>query len=268
MMKAALGQFAVSPDWQRNADTCQALMADAARQGAQLLVLPEGVLARDITDPDIVRKAAQPPDGPFVSALLQASRGLPLVTLFCIHTPADIGGKVFNTQLAVQNGRVIAQYRKLHLYDAFAVRESAQVLAGDAMPPLLEVGGLRLGLMTCYDLRFADMARSLALAGAQALAVPAAWVRGPHKERHWELLVCTRALDTTCYVLAAGECGPRNIGQSMVADPLGVAVARAAETPALLLADIDPARIAQARQALPVLQHNRFAPPVLKGAGA
>jgi predicted amidohydrolase len=96
--------------------------------------------------------------------------------------------------------------------------------------------------------------------------LPAAWVRGLGKEAHWEVLVTARALENTCYVVAVGECGERNIGASMVVDPLGVATARAGEVPTLLFADIDPARIAHARSVLPVLANRRFARPELAGA--
>jgi predicted amidohydrolase len=117
--------------------------------------------------------------------------------------------------------------------------------------------------MTCYDLRFPEMAINLALSGAEVLVLPAAWVRGPLKEHHWTTLLAARALDTTCYVVAAGECGNKNIGQSRVVDPLGVTIAAAAEAPALLFAEISPQRIAHARQQLPVLRNRRFAPPQL-----
>jgi len=118
--------------------------------------------------------------------------------------------------------------------------------------------------MTCYDLRFPELARRLVLDGADVLALPAAWVKGPLKEMHWQTLVTARALENTCYVVATGECGERNIGQSMVVDPLGVAIVRAAEAPTLLVADLDPARIAHARQVLPVLANRRFARPQLQ----
>ncbi|HSV48572.1 MAG TPA: nitrilase-related carbon-nitrogen hydrolase, partial [Ramlibacter sp.] len=150
------------------------------------------------------------------------------------------------------------------LYDAFSMKESTNVVPGDEVPPLVEVAGLKLGLMTCYDLRFPELARRLALDGAQVLVLPAAWVKGPLKEAHWEVLVTARELENTCYVVATGECGERNIGQSMVVDPLGVAVARAAEGPALLVADIDPARIVHAREVLPVLANRRFGRPELE----
>ena len=262
-MKAALGQFAVQREWRSNADICIDLMQRAGHADADLLVLPEGILARDIADPDLVRRAAQPIDGPFMAQLLEASRGSGLTVVGCIHVPAA-DGKVWNVQVAVRDGAVLAQYRKLHLYDAFTMKESTNVVPGDEVPPLIDVAGLRVGLMTCYDLRFPELARRLVLDGAQVLALPAAWVKGPLKEAHWEVLVTARALENTCYVVAAGECGERNIGQSMVVDPLGVAIVRAAEAPALLFAEIDPVRIAHARQVLPVLDNLRFARPELR----
>lgn len=263
MLKVALGQFAVQREWQKNAEICLDLMAKAGHSGADLLVLPEGILARDIADPDLVRRAAQPIDGPFMTQLLEASRGSNLTVMMCIHVPAsDV--KVWNILVALRDGKVLAQYRKLHLYDAFSMKESTNVVPGDEVPPLVEVAGMNVGLMTCYDLRFPELARRLVLDGADVLVLPAAWVKGPLKEAHWEVLVTARALENTCYLVATGECGERNIGQSMVVDPLGVAIARAAEAPALLFAEIDPVRIAHARKVLPVLENRCFARPELR----
>jgi len=261
-MKVASGQFAVSRSWQENAATCTDLMAKARDGGADLLVLPEAVLARDIADPDLVLKAAQPLDGPFLSEICAASRGNSLTTIMTVHVPTD-DEKALNMLIAVRNGEIVARYSKLHLYDAFAMQESRNVKAGNDVPPLLDVAGMKVGLMICYDVRFPELARRLALDGAEVLVLPAAWVKGPLKEMHWEVLVTARALENTCYVVAVGECGPRNIGCSLTVDPLGVAIARAVEAPMLLFADIDPARLAHARSILPVLDNRRFSRPEL-----
>ncbi|GAB3626713.1 hydrolase [Pandoraea terrae] len=263
MMKVALGQFAVSRVWEENAQICLDLMARASAAKADLLVLPEGILARDIADPDLVRRAAQPLDGPFVTQLLEASRGSRMTTMMSVHNPSE-AGRVWNTLIAIRDGEIVAQYRKLHLYDAFSMKESTNVEPGVAVPPLVDVAGLRVGLMTCYDVRFPELARRLALDGADLLVLPSAWVKGPLKEMHWDVLVTARALENTVYVVAVGECGERNIGNSMVVDPLGVAIARAAEAPALLFAEVDPARLAHARNVLPVLENRRFAKPELR----
>ena len=261
-MYVAVGQFAVTPDWRENAGKCASLMAQARQKGASLLVLPEALLARDDNDPDLSVKSAQPLEGDFLHTLLAQSAGNAMTTILTVHVPST-PGRAVNTLVAIREGAVIASYAKLHLYDAFSIQESRLVDPGNQVPPLIEIEGLKIGLMTCYDIRFPELALSLALQGADVLVLPAAWVKGPLKEHHWSTLLAARALDTTCYVVAAGECGNKNIGQSRVVDPLGVTVAAAAETPALLLTEIMSERIALARRQLPVLCNRRFAPPQL-----
>jgi predicted amidohydrolase len=261
-MIVAAGQFVVTPDWRTNAQTCVVLMAQAASQQASLLVLPEALLARDDNDPHLSVKSAQRLDGGFLTLLCEESRRNTLTTVLTVHVPST-EGRAFNTLVVLRGGKVIAQYAKLHLYDAFNIQESARVDAGDDVAPLIDIEGMKVGLMTCYDLRFPELAMKLALDGAQLLVLPAAWVRGPLKEQHWATLLSARALDTTCYVVAAGECGNKNIGQSRIVDPQGVTLAAAAEAPALIVAEISKERVAQTRDTLPVLRNRRFAAPRL-----
>lgn len=266
-MKVALGQFAVDREWQNNARHCTDLMEQADSHGADLLVLPEGVIARDVHDADWARRHAQPLDGPFLAQLLQASKGLRLATAMCVHVTTT-SERAANVLVVVRDGVIEARYQKLHLYDAFAAKESDFVEPGDALPPVVRITGMGVGLMTCYDVRFPEVARHLALNGADALLLPAAWPRGPMKEAHWDVMITARALENTCYVVAVGECSVRNIGASMVVDPLGVATVRAGEGPALLYAELEPGRVAEARKALPVLVNRRFAAPVLAAGSA
>lgn len=261
-MRVAAGQFAVTPYWETNAQICADLMAQAVVQQAALLVLPEALLARRDDDPTLSVKSAQPLDGGFITRLLQASHGNTMTTVLTLHVPST-AGRAVNTLVAIRGGEIIAHYAKLHLYDAFSMLESAQVDAGDDIAPLIEIDGMNVGLMTCYDLRFPELALSLALRGADLLVLPAAWVRGPLKEQHWATLLAARALDTTCYLVAAGECGNRNIGQSRIIDPQGVTLAAAAEDPQLIFAELTRERIMQTREKLPVLKNRRFAPPQL-----
>ena len=262
-MKVAVGQFIVGPQWQDNVRTCIALMQQAAAGGADLLVLPEAVLARRDDNPAMSVQSAQPLNGEYVTRLCEESRHNEMTTVLTLHTPTS-SGRAANTLIAVRGGTVISHYHKVHLYDAFSVQESKLVDAGASLAPLIEVAGMRIGLMTCYDLRFPDMALALALQGAEVLVLPAAWLKGPHKEAHWQTLLSARALDTTCYVVASGECGAKNIGQSRVVDPLGVTVAAAAELPALIYAELDKQRLETVRQMLPVLKNRRFSAPSLR----
>ena len=110
-----------------------------------------------------------------MSRLLAASRGSRLATLFCVHVPTG-DGRVWNTLVTLRDGEIISEYRKLHLYDAFNMKESTNVTPGDRIPPLLEIDGLKIGLMTCYDVRFRKW--PAACGTAPTCWLPAAWVRG------------------------------------------------------------------------------------------
>lgn len=259
-MRVAAGQFAVTPDWSTNAQTCVSLMQQAQASQASLLVLPEALLARSDNDPDMSVNSAQGLNGGFLALLLAESSRNALTTVLTLHVPTS-EGRAANMLVALRGGKIIAQYQKLHLYDAFSIQESKRVDAGNALPELIEVEGMKIGLMTCYDLRFPEMALSLALKGAELLVLPTAWVRGPLKEHHWATLLAARALDTTCYIVAAGECGNKNIGQSRIVDPLGVTLAGAGSMPQLIYADIQRDVVQQVRDQLPVLKNRRFAPP-------
>lgn len=261
-MFVAAGQFAVSPLWEKNAQTCVSLMSQAAENGVALLVLPEALLARDDLDPDLSVKSAQLLEGGFLTLLLRESASNAMTTILTLHVPST-PGRAFNMLVALRAGKIVAHYAKLHLYDAFSIQESRNVDAGDAIAPLLEVDDMKVGLMTCYDLRFPELALAQALQGAELLVLPAAWVRGTLKEHHWSTLLAARALDTTCYMIAAGECGNKNIGQSRIIDPFGVTIAAAAETPTLIMAEVSAQRVRQVRAQLPVLHNRRFAPPQL-----
>lgn len=261
-MLVAAGQFAVTPNIETNAQNCVALMAQAHQQGASLLVLPEALLAQDDNDAGLSVKSAQPLDGEFLRVLLAESGTNTLTTVLTLHVPSS-PGRAVNTLVVLRGGEVIAHYDKLHLYDAFRIQESRLVDAGDRVPPLIEVEGMRVGLMTCYDLRFPELALTLALQGAELLVLPAAWVRGPLKGHHWSTLLAARALDTTCYFIAADECGNRNIGQSRIIDPFGVTLAAAGSDPTLILADVEVDFVRDVRAQLPVLQNRRFATPQL-----
>src|SRR5439155_4191121 len=129
-------------------------------------------------------------------------------------------------------------------YDAFGFRESDRVAPGDGETLVFGLDGIAFGVQTCYDVRFPELTRHLAGRGAEVVLLPAAWVPGPLKEAHWEVLVRARAIESTVYVAAAGLTGRRFTGSSMLVDPMGVAVVRAGEAETLLVGDVDRDRLA------------------------
>ena len=168
--------------------------------------------------------------------------------------------RAYNTLVAVRpDGTLAGSYRKIHLYDAFGYRESDRLAPGDSDPLSVSVGDHRLGLITCYDLRFPELTRSLATDGADVLVVPAAWIRGPLKEDHWMTLLRARAIENTCYVAAADQCGDAYSGRSMLIDPMGVVVASLGEEVGTCVGDVDTERVGSVRRRNPTLEHARLA---------
>ncbi len=221
-----------------------------------LVVLPEA-FARDFGLPgEPLGSYAEAPDGPFgrsVAAL--AARAGVTVVAGMFETSED-PDRPFNTLLV--RGEVESSYRKIHLYDSFGFRESDRLLSGAITPRVVEVAGFRVGLMTCYDLRFPELARALVTEGAEALVVPAAWVAGDHKVDHWRTLVRARAIENTVHVVAVGQPAPRYCGHSMVVDPLGDVLVEAGPDEAVTDAVLDRAVLAQARRTNPSLANRRL----------
>lgn len=141
-------------------------MAQAAENDVSLFVLPEALLARDDHDADLSVKSAQLLEGEFLGRLRRESKRNMMTTILTIHVPST-PGRAWNMLVALQAGNIVARYAKLHLYDAFAIQESRHVDAGNEIAPLLEVEGMKVGLMTCYDLRFPELALAQALQGAE-----------------------------------------------------------------------------------------------------
>jgi predicted amidohydrolase len=234
-------------------------LAAAARDGVDLVVLPEYSAAFDPRG--VGRELAEPLDGPFVASIAGAGGEAVVLAGLVVSGGPEVGARGANTVVAVAGGAVVGTYRKVHLYDAFGQRESDRLEPGDpAAPPLVvPVGGLRVGVLTCYDLRFPEAARRCVDAGADVLAVPAAWASGPHKADHWLTLLRARAIENTCYVVGAPMQGRGVAGVPVVVDPLGVVVAQGDGRRPWADESLSPATVAEVRAANPSLLNRRYA---------
>lgn len=258
-MRVALIQLAAATDSARNRDLVRDRLGRLDGAAADLVVLPEGSM-HDFGPPDHdLSAAAEPVDGPFVGMLTEQASRLGATVIGHIFERHEADGPPYNTSVVVgPDGSIRATYRKVHLYDSFGYVESQRLSPGPIAPVTLDVEGLRIGLLTCYDLRFPEYARLLVDQGADVLAVPTAWVRGPLKEDHWETLLRARAIENTVYVLGAAQCGPMYTGRSLVVDPLGVVVAGAGEAATDVWAEVTPDRIDAARRRNPSLANRRI----------
>jgi predicted amidohydrolase len=167
--------------------------------------------------------------------------------------------RVYNVaQTFSPEGRTPAAYRKVHLFDALNVRESETMAPGDALPPVLDVAGTRVGFAICYDLRFPELFRHLAVQGAQVIVVPSAWYQGPVKEVHWTTLLQARAIENTLYVAGCNLVGASFCGRSALFDPFGIQVIGAGEGEELLVGTVCADRISAVRKKLPSLENRRL----------
>jgi predicted amidohydrolase len=295
-VRVAAVQLTTTLDPEENRRLVSDRLSEAASRGAELVVFPEATLAGFGDASFDLSSVAEPLDGPFVSTLAEGARryGVTIVAGMFEQlggrdgngagagagsgsragagsgsragagsgSRAGAGRRVFNTAAVVGPDGLNGAYRKVHLFDALGARESDRVAPGDPATGLLTVPldhGLVLGVMTCYDLRFPEIARALVDQGATVIALPAHWYSGPGKAEVWETLVRARAIESTAYVVAAGKPEPEGVGRSLIVDPLGeilVELGGAEEETAV--ADIAAARVSAVRTMLPMLEHRRF----------
>jgi deaminated glutathione amidase len=261
-MRVALGQLPISSDPQVNLSRIGATAAVAAAGGAQLAVFPEGTQARFSVD---LRAVAEPLDGTFCRGLGVAARTARIAIVAGMFEPAP-DGRVFNTTVGYDSdGELAAVYRKIHLFDALGHRESDAVAPGDDVC-IATLAGLRVGFMTCYDVRFPELARALAVGGAQLIVLPAAWAAGTFKEEHWVTLVRARAIENTVWVAAAGQVpdpaeaptrAPTGIGRSLLVDPMGAVRIDLGPAEEVGIGDVDSAYTERVRATLPSLANRR-----------
>ena len=256
----AVVQFAPRDDTGANLAAITEHVERAVARGASLVVLPEySAYFTPQPGPDWL-EAAQGLGGEFVAALgaLAQQHGIHLVAGFLETSPEP--ERIYNTVAAVgPDGTLLATYRKQHLYDAFGSTESQWVAPGAlTAPQTFPWRGFTVGLQTCYDIRFPEVTRALVDAGADLVLVPAEWVRGPLKEFHWRTLVTARAIENTVFVAAADHAPPIGVGNSLIVDPMGVALASLGEAPDVAVADLDPARLAEVRAVNPALELRRY----------
>lgn len=260
MAHVAVGQFAPTENTSDNLDVVRRFAEEAQQRGASLLVLPEySSFTAPRFDGRIVEKA-EPIDGPFATAVSQIAQQQEVGIVVGMIEAIPDRAKAYNTVLLVgPDGDLATTYRKVHLYDALGVHESEWIEPGEpADAPVMEIDGMRFGAQTCYDLRFPESTRGLLDAGADVVIVAAQWVPGPLKEDHWTTLLRARAIESTAYVVGAGQSSPTGTGCSMIVDPMGVVIAGIGDQVGLISAEVQRDQVDRVREANPVLSARRF----------
>lgn len=262
MIKIAMCQIEASEDPARNLQTVAEWLTVAADAGSQVAVFPEATMARFGVP---LSQVAQPLDGPWARAVQELADENNMVVVAGMFTPSE-DGRVHNTVLVTGRGHHFG-YKKIHLYDAFNFRESETVCPG-GQEAVFDLDNVRLGIATCYDVRFPYLFQRLAAMEATAILLPASWGAGEGKRDQWELLVRARALDSGSWIVACDQAAPtwqravpnvpRGIGYSLVADPFGNVTSQLGPDPESLTVEIDPALAQSSRSSTGVLANHRL----------
>jgi predicted amidohydrolase len=265
-MRTAAVQLNSTDDKERNTATADRLTREAAADGADLIVLPEKFNV--LGEHDDYVAGAEPLDGPTISWARDTARelGVDLVAGSIVER-REGHEKLGNTSVHVgPDGEVKGVYRKIHMFDVVVggmeYRESASEEPGDEIVLSEAAGGISLGLTVCYDLRFPELFRILAIRGARVITLPAAFTKVTGRA-HWEILVRARAIENQAFVVAADQIGTHppdkeSFGGSMIVDPWGEVLARAPDEECFIAANLDFARQDEVRDKLPSLA-NRMA---------
>lgn len=267
-------QVCAGADKAENLDRAESLVVEASRQGARLVVLPEVFAWRG--ERSLEPEMAEPIPGPISKRCAALAQRLAIFLVAGSLLERSDEARSFNTSLLfAPDGQLLAAYRKLHLFDVdipghVTVQESATRRPGNAIVTAdTELG--RIGLSICYDLRFPELYRALTLAGAEIIAIPAAFTF-PTGAAHWEILVRARAIENQVYVIAADQIGAApsgvtDFGNSLIVDPWGTPIARAPDGETVVVAQVDRDRQQRIRRELPCLQHRRLLIPSLPDIG-
>ena len=264
-MRAAAVQLTATADRDRNLDTADRLTREAAARGAELVLLPEkwSVYGR----PEDIVAGAEPLDGPALTWARGAARelGIDLVA-GSIAEHVEGAERGANTSVHIgPDGEDRAVYRKVHMFDVEVggrvYRESEIEAPGEELVVTETADGVEVGLSICYDVRFPELYRILAVRGARVLTVPAAFTLTTTRE-HWEVILRARAIEDQCYVIAANQVGEpapgiQTGGRSMIVDPWGLVLAQAPDAECVVVADLDLDRLADVRAKLPSLANRR-----------
>jgi deaminated glutathione amidase len=263
---AAAVQLTSTPDPDANFASAEEQIELAARRGAELVGLPENFA---FMGEDEQRLELAPSLAESCSSFLVTMARRYQVTLLGggFPVPAGPGQTLNRAELVGTEGQLLARYDKIHLFDVDlpdgnTYRESATVQPGDQLPPVVDVPGLgRIGLSICYDVRFPELYRHLAQAGADVLFVPAAFTAFTGKD-HWQVLLRARAIENTAYVVAPAQTGQhygrrQSHGHALVIDPWGTVLADAGVSVSAAIAPIDPGHALRVRAQMPSLNHRR-----------
>lgn len=259
-MKIGIVQFSASINKQKNLDKITSYISKAASNNATICAFPEFMMFYTNSSQSAKQLAneSEPITGNFVSEICKNAKENQIQVIGTFYEKSRKKDRVYDTSFIVdKSGKIISTYRKIHLYDALGFRESDKMTPGSKIEKPVSTSIGKVGMMICYDLRFPEMSRSLAIAGSEVLIAPSAWVKGKSKEEHWITINKTRAIENGCYVIAPDQTGNIYCGRSLAIDPYGKILLDMKKKEGIGFVDIDLNLVEETRKVLPLLQNRR-----------
>lgn len=259
-LKTAVVQMSSSDSGKENLNRSIGLMDSVISQRPDIFIFPEyQMLSKSYEDSDFIFQNAEPIDGRFVKELSSYAKKN-RVNILCNIAELEYGiSKPYNTSVLIsREGYIAGKYRKLHLFDALGKSESSAYSMGYQSPVPFNLSKMTVGVQICYDLRFPEAARLLAVQESKILVYQAGWFKGERKLDQWRTLIRTRAIENGVFVLASAQCGEKYTGHSMIVSPYGDVLAEAEEEETVLVSEIDTAVADRYLEEVPVIRARRL----------
>ena len=259
-MKVAVVQFKASTNKEINLKKIINYISKAAKNNATLIAFPEFMMfyTNSLQTSKQLADLAETISGNFVTTIANTAKENQIQIVGSFYEKSRKKNRVYDTSFIIdKSGKVISTYRKIHLYDALGFRESDKMISGSKITKPVKTSIGKVGMMICYDLRFPEISRSLAVAGSEILIAPSAWVKGNMKEEHWIIINKTRAIENGCYVIAPDQVGNIYCGRSIVVDPYGKILLDMKKKQGIKYVNIELKKVKQIRKILPLLKNRR-----------
>lgn len=256
----AIVQMQSAEDKEKNLHVSKKYIKEAKHLGASLACFPEFQMAYSPSSQsadELYSLSETLSTSKFVKELSICAKENEISVIATIYEKSSEYPKVFDTAIYInREGKCVANYRKIHLYDALGFKESIKLKAGNLLSKIVS-DNFDIGMMICYDVRFPEISRILSLQGAKILVIPSAWVHGIMKEEHWQIMLRARAIENGVYIIAPDQIGNIYSGRSMVIDPFGSIILDLGNDEGVSVTKISTDRIQQVRTSLPLLQNRR-----------
>ncbi|MGC9144941.1 MAG: carbon-nitrogen hydrolase family protein [Nitrososphaeria archaeon] len=256
MLSIELAQIETSREKEKNLSKIESIIKSSK---ANMIVFPEfsNFYVSDLK-PEEVYEMAETDNSNFMDKIISISMDNKKWVIIGVYEKSEEYPKVYSTVYVIEpEGKIRAKYRKTHLFRALGYDESSYLKPSDNSFVVLKINDIKLGIMVCYEVRFPEIARSLALNGAEVIIIPSAWLKGYNKEDQWITLTKSRAMENTVYVLSSNQIGNVYTGITLAIDPAGIIKARASENEETIEVKINRERLDQVRKYLPLLNQRR-----------